>query len=174
MTTSFVLYHGFHDKTNFTRIPAPRARHPQDSSTIPARSPLGLTNYPGYRHPWGKEGVNTHNSHYVSYLNYLRGRLPGVIRLTTWLLPSSCAPGFTIKRYFSDYWPCRPGTHRTLLQSPHGPVPDICLALPWRTAAGGTRHRSPVPIYPLGLDKTNFPGYRPPWGKVGNNTHNSH
>ena len=23
--------------------------------------------------------------------------------------------------------------------------------------AGGTRHRSPMPIYPLGLDKTNFP-----------------
>ena len=26
-------------------------------------------------------------------------------------------------------------------------------------------------IYPLGLDKRIFPGYRPPWGKVGNNSH---
>ena len=32
-----------------------------------------------------------------------------------------------------------------------------CLALPWRTAPGRTRHRSIVPIYPLGLGKTNFP-----------------
>ena len=29
------------------------------------------------------------------------------------------------------------GTHRTLLQSPHGPVPELCLVLPWCTADGG-------------------------------------
>ena len=35
-----------------------------------------------------------------------------------------------------------------------------CLALPGCTAAGGTRHRSPVPIYPLGSIKRIFPEYQ--------------
>ena len=79
------------------------------------------------------------------------------LRLATWRAPSSCTPGFSIKRIFPEYWPRGPGTHRTLLQYPHGPVPEHCLALPLCTAAGGSRHKSTVPIYPLGLDKTNFP-----------------
>ena len=37
------------------------------------------------------------------------------------------------------------------LQSPHGWVPELCLALPWHTTAGDTQHGSPV----LGLDKMN-------------------
>ena len=53
-----------------------------------------------------------------------------------------------------------PGTHRTLLPSPHGLVPELWLALPWRTAAGRTRHTSPRPISPpLGSIKRIFPGY---------------
>ena len=85
--------------------------------------------------------------------HWLRGRLPGG---QNYVQPhgdplSSCTPGFSIKRIFPEYWSHGPGTHRTLLQYPH------CLALPGCTAAGSTRHKSPVPIYPLGLDKTNFP-----------------
>ena len=45
---------------------------------------------------------------------------------------------------------------KTLLQYPHGPVPELCLALPCCTAARGTRQKSPLPNYPLGLDKMNF------------------
>ena len=89
------------------------------------------------------------------------------LRLTTWRPPSSCTPGFSIKRIFPEYWPAGPGTHRTLLQYPHGPVPELCLALPWRTAARGTRLRSHVPISPLGLDKTNFPRVLAPMGAKG-------
>ena len=76
-------------------------------------------------------------------------------------------PGFLHKkRIFPEYWPRGPGTHRTLLQSQHGPVPELWLSLPWRTAAGGTRHRFPVPIYTLGVDKTNFSRIlTTPWGK---------
>ena len=77
------------------------------------------------------------------------------LRLIRWRPPSSCTPGFSIKRIFPKYWTAAPGTDRTLLQYPHGPVPELCLALPWCTAAGGTLYRSPVPIYPLELDKTN-------------------
>ena len=71
--------------------------------------------------------------------------------------PLSCTLGFSIKRTFPEYRYRGPGTHRTLLQSPQGHVPELCLVLPLCTAAGDTRHRSPVPIYSLGLDKTNFP-----------------
>ena len=96
------------------------------------------------------------------------------LRLTTWRLPSSCTPGFAIKRTFPEYWLTGPSTLRTLLQYPHGPVSELCLTLPWCTAAGGTRHRSLVPIYPLGLGKTNFPRILNPCGAKGNNAHNSH
>ena len=84
-------------------------------------------------------------------------------------------PGLSIKRIFPEYWPREPGTHKNILQSPHGPVPELCQILQWRNVAGGTLHKSPVPIYHLGLGKTNFP--RVPtstWGKGGNYTHNSH
>ena len=66
---------------------------------------------------------------------------------------------------FPEYWPRGPGTHRTLLQSPHGPVPEFCLALPWRTAAGRTRHSFLVSIYTLELDRTNFPRILTPMGQ---------
>ena len=79
------------------------------------------------------------------------------LRLTTWWPPSSYTPDFSTKWIFPEYWPAGPGTHRTLVQYSHGHVPELCLTLPWCTAAGGIQHRSPVPIYPLGLDKTNFP-----------------
>ena len=81
--------------------------------------------------------------------------------------PSISTPGFSRKRIFPEYWPAEPGTQRTHLQYPHGPVPELCLALPWYTAAGGTQHRSPVPIFPLGLDKTNFPRILNPRGTKG-------
>ena len=66
-------------------------------------------------------------------------------------------PGFSITRTFPENWPSEPGTHMTLLQSPHGHGPEFCLALPLCTAAGGTRHKFPLPIYHLGLGKNNFP-----------------
>ena len=66
-------------------------------------------------------------------------------------------PGFLDKTNFPRILTRGSGTHRTLLQYPHGPVPEHYLALLVCTAAGGTRHSSLVPIYPLGLDKTNFP-----------------
>ena len=58
----------------------------------------------------------------------------------------------------SRTWPLTSGW-ATLgpLYNTHGPVPELCLTLPWCTAGGGTQHRSPVPIYPLELDKTNIP-----------------
>ena len=73
-------------------------------------------------------------------------------------------PRFLDKTNFLRIQTCGPGTYRTLLQSPHDPVPELGLALLWRTAAGGTLHRSPVPIYPLGLDNTNFPWVLTPDG----------
>ena len=33
-------------------------------------------------------------------------------------------PWDSIKQVFPEYWPRGPGTHRTLLQYPHGPVPE--------------------------------------------------
>ena len=115
------------DKTNFPRIPNPRGAKEATLPTTRTRSDFGV-GYPGSE-----------------------------LRLATWRTPSSCIPGFSIKRIFPEYWPRGPDTHRTLLQYPHGPIPEHCLALPGCTAAGGTRHRSPVSIYPLGLDKTNYP-----------------
>ena len=105
--------------------------------------------------PRGKGGNNTHNSQEVPYLSIDFGvGYPGVRTTFSYMAtPSSCTPGFSIKWIFSEDWPRGPGTHRTLLQYPHGPVPEHCLALPGCTAAWG---RSSVPIYPLGLDKTNF------------------
>ena len=89
---------------------------------------------------------------------WLRCRLPRVRTTFSHMeIHLSCTPGFSIKRTFPEYWPRGLGTHRTPLQSPHGPVPELCLALLRRSAAWGIRHRSPVPIYILGLDKTNFP-----------------
>ena len=115
------------DKTNFPRILNPRGAK---RATIPQ---LAIGPVPEHR---------------------LQGRLP---RDQNYVQPhgeplSSCTPGFSIKRIFPEYWSRGPGNHWTLLQYPHGPVPEHCLALPGCTAAG-----SPVPIYPLGLDKTNFP-----------------
>ena len=89
------------------------------------------------------------------------------LRLTTWRPPLSCIPGSSIKRIFPEYWPAVTGTHRTLLQYPHRTVPELCLAFPWCTAAWGTWHKSPGPIYPLGLDKTNFPRILNPRGANG-------
>ena len=65
--------------------------------------------------------------------------------------------GFLDKTNFPRILTHGSGTHRTLLQYPHGPVPEHYLALLVCTAAGGPRHSFPVPIYPLGLDETNFP-----------------
>ena len=54
----------------------------------------------------------------------------------------------------------------TLLQFQPSLVHELCLALPWCTSDGGSRHRSPVSIYPLGLDKTNFSRILTPrWSK---------
>ena len=64
-------------------------------------------------------------------------------------------PGFLDEKNFPRIQ-IRNRYSKDLLQYPHGPVPEIRLAIPWCTAAGGTLHKSPVPIYPLGLDKTNF------------------
>ena len=65
-----------------------------------------------------------------------------------------------------ELWPCETGTQRTLVQSPYGHVPELFLALPWRTAAGDC----PTPVscvgLPPGLDKTNFPWVPTPrWEK---------
>ena len=43
----------------------------------------------------------------------------------------------------------------------------LLVRIPAQVSAGGTRHRSPVPIYPLGLDKTNFPRILNPRGARG-------
>ena len=56
MATPLVLYPGFIDETNFPRILTPRARYPQDPSTILTRSrPWTLPGSPGmyrrWRHP---------------------------------------------------------------------------------------------------------------------------
>ena len=120
------------DKTNFPRILNPRRAKGETIPTTRTRSRIWtLTS------GWATRGTE--------------------LRLTTWRPPSSCTLSFSIKRIFPEYWPARPGTHRTLLQHPHDPVPEFCLALPWCTVAGGSRHMSSVPIHPLGLDKTNLP-----------------
>ena len=121
------------DKTNFPRILNPRGAKGATISTTRTRS--RIVGYPG---------VRTTFSHMAT---------PS---------PSSCIPGFSIKRIFPEHWPRGPRAHRTLLQYPHGPAPDHCLALPWCIAAWCTRHKSHVPIYPPGLDKTNFsPKFEP-------------
>ena len=94
--------------------------------------------------------------------------LPGVRTMFSNLAtPLVLYPSFSIKRIFPEYRPRGPGTPRTPLQSPHGPNSEVCLALPWRTAARGTRHTSAGPISPLGLDKTNFPRVQAPSGAKG-------
>ena len=75
---------------------------------------------------------------------------------------STCTIGSSIKRIYPEYWSRGPGSHWTLLQSPHGPVPELCLDLPWRMGAGGVRTTfshmaTPVVLYPRFLDKTNYP-----------------
>ena len=119
--------------------------------------PLGLdkTNFPRKQNPRGPKGATiptTRTRSSTWTLTSGKATRGSELRLATWRLPSSCTPGFSIKRVFPEYWPRGPGTHRTFLQYPHGPVPEHCLALPGCTAAGGTRHMSPVPVYPLGLD----------------------
>ena len=75
---------------------------------------------------------------------WLRGRLLGghsyVSHMSTPLVLYS---GFLHKTKFPRILTHGPGTHRALLQFAHGPVLELCLALPWRAAAVGTRHRSP-------------------------------
>ena len=121
--------------------------------------PIDKTNFPRILNPRGaKRATKPQLAIGPVPEHWLQGRLP---RGQNYIQPhgdplSSCTPGFSIKRIFPEYWSRGPDTHRTLLQYPHGPVPEHCLALPGCTAAGGTRHRSPVPIYPLGLDKTIF------------------
>ena len=112
---------------------------------------------PNTEPPRGKWGNNTHNSHEVPYLNIDFGvGYPGVrTTFSHMATPLVLYPVFLDKTNFP-----RILTPRARYQqdpSTHGPVPEHCLALPGCTAAGGTRHRSPVPIYPLGLDKANLP-----------------
>ena len=81
-------------------------------------------------------------------------------------IPLVLYPRFLDKTiFFPNTDPRGPGIHNTLLQSPLGPVPELCLVLPWRAAAGGTRHRSPVSMYTLGLE--NFPPGIDPRGAKG-------
>ena len=132
----------------------------QHRSPVPIY-PLGLdkTNFPRILNPHGAKGATIPTT---------RSRSPGSeLRLTTWRPPSSYTPGFSIKRIFPKFWPAGPGTHRNLLEYPHGPVPERCLTLPCCTAARGTQHRSPVPTYPLWLDKTNSPWILIPTGQRG-------
>ena len=106
--------------------------------------------FPGYWPPWGQSGQQ--------YLQPALG-YPGV-RTTFNHMATPLV--FSIKRIFPDKT-----NFPRILTRPHGPVPELCLALPWRTAARGTRLRSHVPIFPLGLDKTNFPRVLAPMGAKG-------
>ena len=141
-TSSVPIYPLGLDKTNFLRILNPRGAKGSTIPTTRTRSRAWtLTS------KWATRVVRTTFNHMAT--------------------PLVLYPGFSIKRIFPEYWPAGPGTPRTLLQYPHYPVPELCLALPWCTAAGGTRHKSPVPFYPLGLDKTNFPRILNPRGAKG-------
>ena len=113
-------------------------------------------------------GQDFYNTHTVPSLNFawLSRGVPLLGAPRTDRLSPTTLWGL-VKRIFPEYWPAGSGTHRTLLQYPHSPVPEFFLALPWCTAARGTRHRSPVPIYPLGLEKTNFPRILNPRGAKG-------
>ena len=105
----------------------------------------------------GKGGNNTHNS--VPYLNIDFGLgYPGVrTTFNHMATPLVLYPGFLDKTNFPRILSPRSRYPQDPSTIPHGPVPEHCLALPGCTAARGTRHRSPVPIYPIWLDKTNFP-----------------
>ena len=134
MSTQLVLFSGFLDKTNFPRI-LTRDRNRQDSSTIPYGSVPELC----LALPWSAPAGGT------------RHRSP--VPITPW---------GTIRRIFPRIIPRGAKGIRiatTPLQSPHGPVPDICLALPLRTAAGGTWQGLLCPFTPWGSIKRIFPEY---------------
>ena len=91
---------------------------------------------------------------------YKTGRNDSGVRTTFSHMATATPPpvlytGFLDKTNIPRILTPRARYHRTLLQYPHGPFSEHFLALPGCTAAGGTRNRSPVPIYPLGLDETN-------------------
>ena len=81
--------------------------------------------------------------------------------MATWR-PPKWYPRFLDKTNFLRILTSGPGTYRTLLQSPHSPVPELYPTLPWCTASGGSRHMSPVPVFPWGSIKRIFPGYPHP------------
>ena len=117
--------------------------------------------------PWGKGSSNTHNSHKVQYLNFDIGiGYPGV-RTTFSNMPSPLVlySVFLDETNFTRILIPRaryPQDHSTILTQSR---PWTLLGSPVGYRCWGTQHESPVPIYPLGLDKTNFPKYWPPWGK---------
>ena len=119
---------------NFLRILTPRARYPQYPTTIPTRSrPWTLTSSPVAYRCWESE-----------------------LHFATWRPPSSCTTGFLIKRIFPEYWPRVPCTHRTLLQSPHGPVPGSLVTHRWGCKNYVQPRGDPFVLYPRFLDKTIF------------------
>ena len=156
----------------------PRARYPQDTSTISTRSrpwlycSASLLGAPGKSlmcpfTTWGSvkriflwaTGATrpTTRTRFRTWTLDLLVGYPGVRSTLSHMAtppPTSSSPGFSIKRIFPEYWPCGPGT-----QEGHSTIPTS--SRPW--AFPGTpgayrciRHRSPVPIYTLGFDKTNF------------------
>ena len=95
--------------------------------------------------------------------HWLRGRLSGGGVRTPFshmATPSSCTPGFSIKRIFPEYWPRGPGIYRTLLQYPHGPVPEHCLLSRDVSPLGSPGTGLLCPFIPWGSIKRIFPEYQ--------------
>ena len=139
MATPLILHPGFLDETNF----------PQILNRTPPRGAKGMQ-YP-------KLALGP-----VPEL-WLRGKLPGG---QNYVYPHGDPPSlvFRLSRVYPECWPMGPlptGSFYT--------VPPLNFAwLPRGVSLqGGTRHRSPVPNYPLGLDKTNFPRILTPRGAMG-------
>ena len=115
--------------------------------------PIDRTNFPRILNPAGQRGQQ--------YPQLALGPVPNidigvgypVVRTTFshMATPSSCTPGFSIKRTFPEHWPRGPGTHRTRPWTLPG---SLGMYRCWGHPGD---HRSPVPIYPLGFIKTNFP-----------------
>ena len=166
-----VFYTRFLDKTNFARIPTRRARYLQDPSTIPTGSGPWTIPYAPVAYRCGGHPANASwpLSAWGSIKLFSPGTLSQwgkgatipttSTRFRTWTLtacrlsrgqnyvkllgdPKALYPRFLDKTSFPKYRPRGPGTHRTILQSPHVPVSDLCPTLPRRTAAGGPGTRA--------------------------------
>ena len=92
--------------------------HPAQVSCAYLPSGLDKTNFPRKLNPRGAKGTTiptTRTRSHTWTLTSAWATRGSELRLTTWRPPSSCTPGFSIKRIFVEYWSAAPGTHRTLL-----------------------------------------------------------